>query len=93
MADLFVQQGHPEQALPIYEKLAAADPTNGALARKLADARAMIGGVRAPVPAAPSFASNGASDDPEEILRDALAKIRERRRAPSSLPALSGRET
>jgi len=40
MADLFVKQGHPEQAIPIYEKLLAADPANAALSAKLADARA-----------------------------------------------------
>ena len=39
MADLFVKQGHPEQAIPIYEALLASDPGNPSLSEKLAAAR------------------------------------------------------
>lgn len=54
MADLFVRQGHPEQALPIYEKLLAAEPGNAVYREKLTSARAALAGKQAASAAEPT---------------------------------------
>lgn len=57
MADLFVRQGHPEQAIPIYEKLLAAEPQSAVLREKLTSARAALA-AKQPQPAAESTPSD-----------------------------------
>lgn len=123
MADLFVRQGHPEQAIPIYEKLLAAEPGSAVLREKLTSTRAALAGKQLePTESTPPDADTGAvppgpaADEatvpphgPEplawsepapspvltarERLTAALGTVRSRRRAPTSAPALAGRDT
>ncbi len=90
MADLFVSQGHPEKAVPIYQKLLQANPTDGELIRKLTDAARAAAAAEASAP--PALAADGDGGGSREALHQTLEKVRSRRRAPSAHPALAGKE-
>ena len=49
MGDLYLRQGAPDRAVALFERMAAADPANALVTRRLAEARSALAGLEAPV--------------------------------------------
>ncbi len=90
VGDLFVQQGHPEKAIPIYENLLRLDPSNADLARKLAAAQSATA---APAPDPPPSPAPNPARGADAELRTLLSRVRGRRRGPTPAPALARRRS